>query len=422
MPGDMSTAASYAAATENLRAATRWLLTAAAGTGAVLVAGVQLTSIGSLGPGNWPRLAAAAGGLAAGLGAVGYMIFQASLLLTDKWITLAALELEDVKQLLWNPGRRRDRRRLEELRRIKDELQNYQDEFYGSVASSIPDLYSRLIEANRKARESPSAEHAETAAGLRKAVDTLVQAANYSYTRSGFAALRRRLALAGAVFIAGIVIFTYAANPPQPAAAGTATPAATAPKTAPPSTPPGSGLRRPSPGRLRLEAPDEPRSPRKRRSGVQDIQHVKTLAGHPAALFPPQPPQLLSRHGPVNRYVRVKAERSCPVGHILGPACAVTGPHISVEPGLLAGIRPVHQLRPQRLGELFALRLRQAQENPDRRWPEHYLIPGTHPAPHGPALLPYGGKEYDLKLLITIINNHYIACRHISHISVKNSG
>jgi len=238
MPGDMSTAASYAAANENLRTATRWLLTAAAGAGAILVAGVQLTSIGSLGPGNWPRLAAAAGGLAAGLGAVGYMIFQASLLLTDKWITLAALELEEVKQLLWNSGRRRDKRRLEELRRIKDELQNYQDEFYGSVASSIPDLYSRLIEANRKAREAPSADHAETAADLRKAVDTLVQAANYSYTRSGFAALRRRLALAGVVFIAGIVVFTYTANPPKPTAAGTATvPAATAPKTAPPSAP-----------------------------------------------------------------------------------------------------------------------------------------------------------------------------------------
>lgn len=288
MPGDISTAASYAAATENLRTATRWLLTAAAGAGAILVAGVQLTSIGSLGPGNWPRLAAAAGGLAVGLGAVGYMIFQASLLLTDKWITLAALELEEVKQLLWNSGRRRDKRRLEELRRIKDELQNYQDEFYGSVASSIPDLYSRLIEANRKARESPSADHAETAADLRKAVDTLVQAANYSYTRSGFAALRRRLALAGVVFIAGIVVFTYTANPPKPTAAGTATvPAATAPKTAPPSVPSGSGLHRPSPGRLRLEAPDEPRPSRKRRGGVQDIQHVETLVGHPVALFPP---------------------------------------------------------------------------------------------------------------------------------------
>ena len=45
-----------------------------------------------------------------------------------------------------------------------------------------------------------------------------MQAANYSYTRSGFESLRRRLAGAAAVFIAGIVIFAYAANPPKPAA------------------------------------------------------------------------------------------------------------------------------------------------------------------------------------------------------------
>src|SRR5690242_3919507 len=89
MPGEASSAASYATATDNLRTAARWLLTAAAAAGAVLVAGVQLTSIGSLGPSDWPRLIAAAVGLAAGLGAVGYMIFQASLLLTDEWITLA---------------------------------------------------------------------------------------------------------------------------------------------------------------------------------------------------------------------------------------------------------------------------------------------------------------------------------------------
>lgn len=255
MPGDVSAAGSYAAAAENLRTATRWLLTAAAGAGTVLVAGVQLTSIGSLGPGDWPRLIAAASGLAAGLGAIGYMIFQASLLLTDKWITLAALEMEEVRQLLWNPVRRRDRRRLDELERIKEELENYQDEFYGSVADSIPDLYRQLIDANKKARESPSTEHAQTAADLRRTVDTLVQAANYSYIRSGFAALRRRLALAGAVFTAGIVVFTYAANPPKSASAGpaagpTAVPAATAPAaaTVPASRPKASPASRPSPG------------------------------------------------------------------------------------------------------------------------------------------------------------------------------
>ena len=104
MPGDTSSAASYATATDNLRTSARWLLTAAARAGAVLVAGVQLTSIGSLGLGEWPRLVAAVAGLAAGLGAVGYMIWQASLLLTDKWITLTALEERAVKQLLRIPA------------------------------------------------------------------------------------------------------------------------------------------------------------------------------------------------------------------------------------------------------------------------------------------------------------------------------
>ena len=100
MPADVSSAASYSTATDNLRTATRWLLTAAAAAGAVLVAGLQLTSIGSPGTGDWPRLAAATAGLTAGLGAVGYMIFQASMLLTDEWITLAQLEMEPFRQQL----------------------------------------------------------------------------------------------------------------------------------------------------------------------------------------------------------------------------------------------------------------------------------------------------------------------------------
>ena len=38
------------------------------------------------------------------------------------------------------------------------------------------------------------------AADLRNAVETLVQAANYSYTRADFAVLRRRLAQAGVLY------------------------------------------------------------------------------------------------------------------------------------------------------------------------------------------------------------------------------
>jgi hypothetical protein len=214
MQADAYPAASYAMATDNLRAAARWLLTAVTATGGVLVAGLQLTGLGSLGVSDWPRLLVACLGLTAGLGAVGYMVFQASLMLTDEWITLAQLDLEMINGQLAGSSRRRDRRRLERIRKIRGELENYQDEFYGSAADSISDLYRRLIDANREARESPTPEHAKTAADLREVVDTVAQAANYSYARSAFAALRQRLIWAGAVFVAGIVVFAYAANPP----------------------------------------------------------------------------------------------------------------------------------------------------------------------------------------------------------------
>jgi len=221
MQADAYPAASYAMATDNLRAAARWLLTAGAAAGGVLVAGLQLTGLGSLGAADWPRLLVACLGLTAGLGAVGYMIFQASLMLTDEWITLAQLDLEMIDRQLAGSGRRRDRRRLERIKKIRGELENYQDEFYGSVASSISDLYHRLIAANRQARESPTPEHAKAAADLREVVDTVAQAANYSYARSAFAALRQHLISAGVVFVIGIVVFAYAANPPAPAAKST---------------------------------------------------------------------------------------------------------------------------------------------------------------------------------------------------------
>jgi hypothetical protein len=217
-----SAAAGYAAATDNLRTATRWLLTAAAAAGAAMVAGLQLTSIGSLGAGDWPRLVAAAAGLAGALGAVGYMIFRTSRLLTDEWITLAHLELAQFRQRLHSPHRR-DKKQAEAIDHIYEELETYRDELYGSVAESISDLYSKLIQANDAARKRPSLAQAQTAAALRSAVDTTVQAANYSYTRSDFAALRKDLARAAAVFVAGVVLFAYAANPPKTAAANSHT-------------------------------------------------------------------------------------------------------------------------------------------------------------------------------------------------------
>ena len=227
MPDDASRAAGYAAATENLRNATRWLLTAAAAAGAAVAAGLQLTSIGSLGLDDWPRLVAALAGLTGALAGVGYMILRTSRLLSDEWITLAQLELDQFKARLRNSSRRRDRQRAAAIDRIYDELQDDRDELYGSVAKSISDLYSQLIRANDAAlaprlwvKSSHLPGSPPAADALRSAVDMVVQAANYSYLRSDFAALRRHLARAGAVFVVSIVIFAYAANPPKSASAG----------------------------------------------------------------------------------------------------------------------------------------------------------------------------------------------------------
>ena len=185
MPDDPSRAAGYAAATENLRSATRWLLAAAAAAGAAVAAGLQLTSIGSLGVHDWPRLAAAAAGLAGAVGAIGYMVLRTSRILADEWVTLAELELDQFKTRLRNSGRRRDKQRAAAIERIYEELQGYRDELYGAVAESITDLYSQFIKANDAARtvsspgkvsrwrgrSSYSPGQTQTAGALRSAVE-----------------------------------------------------------------------------------------------------------------------------------------------------------------------------------------------------------------------------------------------------------
>jgi hypothetical protein len=260
MSDDASPAASYAAATSDLRAAARWLLTAAAVAGAAIAAGLQLTSIGSLGLSDWPRLLAAGAGLAAALGTVGYMIFRTSRLLTNEWITLAQLELEQFKRQLRDSGRRRDKRRAALIDRIYKELHDNQDELYGGVANSVSDLYRQLIEANAAARAFPRRSRVQKAADLRNAAETLVQAANYSYIRADFTALRRDLAWAGTVFIAGVVIFACAANPPKTAESARAAGPTPSHLTASASAVPGHSRSR-SPGSqagLKKPWPDEP--------------------------------------------------------------------------------------------------------------------------------------------------------------------
>ncbi|GGQ87830.1 hypothetical protein [Couchioplanes azureus] len=237
----------YLAATEALRATTRWLVTAAAGVGAVLVAGLQLTGLGSLGAQEMPRLVAAFGGLVVALTGVGYMVLRASQILTTEWVTLADIEKDifdhrvrqsaqrsdggarpRLRDRVARPRDRRYRLRAAMIEGLKERLEFIAEELFGSLATSVPDLYAQLADANEAARGAPDSAPARSAAALQQAAVTVVAFANFYITKEWFKVLRRQLAAASAVVIAGVLVFAYAANPPKPAEVAGERPAAAA--------------------------------------------------------------------------------------------------------------------------------------------------------------------------------------------------
>ncbi|MFC6161196.1 hypothetical protein [Kribbella jiaozuonensis] len=196
-------AATFASATETLRSTVRWLLTAAAGVGGFLVAGLQLTSLGSLSLADWRLWAAACGVLVATAG-VGYVIVRTSQILTNEWIALAQLSFDDFQARL--EGAMSESALLQEIEVYKHEL-------YAHVAETVHQLYQRLIQANELVRAAPSEVAVRRAAELREAADNVVQYANYYETRARFKALSRQLAYAAIAIVLGVLVFAYAANP-----------------------------------------------------------------------------------------------------------------------------------------------------------------------------------------------------------------
>ncbi|WP_330766962.1 hypothetical protein [Rhodococcus sp. M8-35] len=197
------TGAGYAAATESLRSATKWLLAAAAGVAGLLVAGLQLGGLGSLSSDDRLRLVIAVISLLLALVAVGAVIWRAAALLADEWITLAQLTSKEFRERLNSPlveqpdttrtslpatspaanqvgsaqgavtvgttsevpvsprrpsrERRRPPKKLPagDVRVIYAELVTYREELYGDVAESPEDLYRQLIAVNDRLRAIP---------------------------------------------------------------------------------------------------------------------------------------------------------------------------------------------------------------------------------------------------------------------------
>ncbi|MEV6524476.1 hypothetical protein AB0M43_21190 [Longispora sp. NPDC051575] len=241
-PGGPEGPGGYEPQLQSLRSAVKWLITASAGVGAVMVAGLGLTDLGQLPPSSW-RLYVALGAAVVTLATIAHLITSASAVLTHEWLTLASFTERTFG--LPDPRQREPR---DQLGVIEEKLAFSRHELYGHVARSVPDLHARLADAHRElARPDLTAEARSAAADLsvelRRTARAVVQCANYHYTLYLFQGLRARLAWAGVVVIAGIIVFAYAASPPashepvevrlvasRPAPAATAPPAPPCPR------------------------------------------------------------------------------------------------------------------------------------------------------------------------------------------------
>ncbi|MEU5952551.1 hypothetical protein [Streptomyces sp. NPDC047525] len=207
----------YTTALESLRSTAKWLLTAFAGAGAALAAGLQLTGIGELSADSW-RLWVALASAAVALAALGYMATSASSVLSQDWVTLGSFTDEDVDSLLHDEPDSRRRRHFGAVVRRLDENRL---ELYGHVATDLGALHRKLRETDDEIN-SPATEPARREAALlladrlRATAREVVQCANYYWTLQLFRRMRVRLAWASLIAVLALSSYAYAANPPKP--------------------------------------------------------------------------------------------------------------------------------------------------------------------------------------------------------------
>jgi hypothetical protein len=201
----------------SLRTTAKWLLTISAGIGAVLATGLPLTGLGQLPLSSW-RLYVAVAAAVVALIAIAYMVKVSSTLLTQEWLTLAdfADEATGVAPdgAIFEPARH--------TKAIVDRLSVYSEELYEHVARSPAHLLAQLREANDSIHQAGSSGDRAALAGaversqqLRQVAHDVAQVANYYLALHLFRAMRVRLAFAAAAFVASIVVYAYASQPPQ---------------------------------------------------------------------------------------------------------------------------------------------------------------------------------------------------------------
>lgn len=214
--GATDAALGYAAQLETLRTTVKWLVAGLAAVGAVMVGGLQLASIGHL-PGTSWRLYVSLLSAVTGLVAVGYMIKEASSVLSHEWLTLASFSDDataSVMRTIRTPAAKRQRQAIDH---VVEKIDQSRHELYGYAAPTLAQLHKRLRLAEESEDTSttlaPTVEARAEATLLRKAARDVVEYANYCSTMRSFRRMRTRVAWAAALIAVSTATFAYAANP-----------------------------------------------------------------------------------------------------------------------------------------------------------------------------------------------------------------
>jgi hypothetical protein len=220
-------AAPFQQAADTIRSTAKWLVTAFAGVGGILIAGIPLTGLGKL---SSSRLLVAAIAIGVALAAIAYIIPLVSHVFTAKYITLADLAYQGFpestsKFAYWRVTRR--------LNPIMKAIVESRDELYGAEARDLAELNARITKVNERLRADSADERVmrqRTSAGRRDvsrrassqrsaaiaeqsslaaAAERVVAFANYEDVRGTFKGLYGPMAAAAAVVACGVVLFAY---------------------------------------------------------------------------------------------------------------------------------------------------------------------------------------------------------------------
>lgn len=226
----------FATGNQQVRTAATWFIGALAAVATVLLAGVQLTSVGQL---TWEdnpgRLSAAGVAALAAIGSVIYAIYRMSTVfaplstqmsdvaaeVANPKNSLAKLVNEDSGFLGGYPSFEELRAELVE-RRTKLKTANTDVGKFEAALDTASDVAGRrAAEVALQRAQAKVARREERVAELRRPINRLAQILGHQQVTQRFVDARTAVLVCAGITAAAVVIFAYAANPPKPEAAVT---------------------------------------------------------------------------------------------------------------------------------------------------------------------------------------------------------